>query len=334
MRDLVGLVLEVARQRRQRGDLAGSWDDIVVLLRMARHTGAGAALAPARLALAIEEEALDFARRWAITRGQTPERLRAALAAYRDLPPMIPAAEVARAEAILVERTIELPAGELRDWLLANLSPGQQWDTLWAALWGDLVTTPWERARATRVNRSYAAWAIQAASLEPWQALSPPWQAASPERRVAYDLASTPLISFLEPNLGAYQLGDARNEVARRALVLVLTVRAWQLRHDGKFPDRLEDLVPEELPSLPVDPFSGRGFGYITQAQSARFDPSSPPETRLLYSVGPDRRDDRGAEAQVLPAPPFAPSPGAGGIDIVFPIPPVGQDAVVDKPEG
>ena len=47
------------------------------------------------------------------------------------------------------------------------------------------------------------------------------------------------------------------------ALVQILAIRSWQLKHDGQFPDRLDALVPEELPSLPNDPYSDRPFGYI-----------------------------------------------------------------------
>jgi hypothetical protein len=99
----------------------------------------------------------------------------------------------------------------------------------------------------------------------------------------------------------------------------VLAIRAWQLRHGGTFPDRLEALVPEDLPSLPTDPYSGRPFGYISQAKSWWTSPDSSPERRLLYSIGPDRRDDQGM--------PLDRSPETGEYDIVFPIPPVPQDA-------
>jgi hypothetical protein len=325
MKDLARLVALEAGDRQRRGDLGGAWDDLVVLFRMARHVGQGATMTEFRLALEIERQGLGLAFSWAAAAGQTPERLRAALIAYRDLPPMIPAAEVGRAEAVLVERTIELPVGELKDGLLASLSPGPG-DTLWAALWADLVTMPWERARASRVNRSYAAAVARDAALEPWQRWLGAIGSSQPppaDRQVGYDLESTPLTKVLVPGLGLNLAADDHNEVARRALVQVLAIRTWHLRHGGKFPDRLEDLVPEELPSLPVDPFSGRGFLYITQAQSARIDPSSPPGSRLLLSVGPDRRIDGAA---------ISPGPGAG-TEIVFPIPPLGKDAGANTPK-
>ena len=75
-------------------------------------------------ALVIEQETLDLARQWATAPGQTPDRLRAAIAVYRDLPRLTPTADVFRAEGILVERTIRLPAADLEDWFVESMSAG------------------------------------------------------------------------------------------------------------------------------------------------------------------------------------------------------------------
>ena len=42
-------------ERLERGDLAGSWDDIIVLFRMARHFLQGSGIQPARMALSVVE---------------------------------------------------------------------------------------------------------------------------------------------------------------------------------------------------------------------------------------------------------------------------------------
>ena len=61
-----------------------------------------------------------------------------------------------------------------------------------------------------------------------------------------------------------------------------LAVRAY--RHDhGSDPGRLADLVPRYLAAVPQDPFVGRDLVY--KAGDPDF---------LLYSLGPDRRDDGG----------------------------------------
>lgn len=51
----------------------------------------------------------------------------------------------------------------------------------------------------------------------------------------------------------------------------------------GKLPTRLEELVPRYLPSVPIDPFSGRPMIYRIETN-----------TFVLYSLGPDKRDDGG----------------------------------------
>jgi hypothetical protein len=49
-------------------------------------------------------------------------------------------------------------------------------------------------------------------------------------------------------------------------------------RKNGKYPERLQQLVPEFLESIPVDPFDGKSFRYSFDKQ-------------IVYSVGPDLKD-------------------------------------------
>ena len=121
---------------------------------------------------------------------------------------------------------------------------------------------------------------------------------------------------------------------ARRALVQVFAIRAWQLKHDGRFPSSLDVLVPEELPSLPIDPYSDRPFSFVpshgalvlslqdallTRGISINAKRAwAPPGSWLLYSVGLDREDNGGvAVTHEMNARSFK------GYDIVFVIPPV-----------
>ncbi len=74
----------------------------------------------------------------------------------------------------------------------------------------------------------------------------------------------------------------------------MLAVETYRARH-GKCPDTLAALVPEILPSLPIDPFSGKPFGYRVLDN-----PAADPFNRgyLLYSVGLDGVDDQGTPAK------------------------------------
>ncbi|MBX3357743.1 MAG: hypothetical protein KF745_04875 [Phycisphaeraceae bacterium] len=70
----------------------------------------------------------------------------------------------------------------------------------------------------------------------------------------------------------------------------MIAVEMYRARY-GRLPQTLSALVPEILPSLPIDPFSGAPFGYrlVDDPASDRFG-----RGYLLYSVGLDGQDDRG----------------------------------------
>ena len=343
---LAQLVSLEAQSRMRKGDLAGSWDDIMVLFHMARHFSVGSGAGPAMRTLReVERDALGLAMEWAVARGQTPERLHAALAAYRGMPKVPSVTDILRAEATIVENTFDLPTSKFRDGLEAVLNQGH-WipETPWlqtaVPAW---AVTPWERARGRRLNRMVSAYAIRAASLEPGRR---PELAGSerPDWNDRYVWETTPaLIQGLFWNWAPSVSADDHNEIARRALVQILAVRAWQLKHGGQFPERLEELVPEELASLPKDPYSDHAFGFVAEGaqrllplRAAYVEASNldlqrvlvdrPPGSRLLYSVGPDRRDDHGQL--------FAQDRTAGPIDIIFAIPPVEGRAPTGKDSG
>jgi hypothetical protein len=316
MRGLGDAVTVHALRAIDRGDLAGAWDDTMLLFRMARQARQGAALTQALQSLAIERQALGLARRWANAPGQAPDRLRAALSAYRGLPAMAPAAEVVRAEGLLAERTIGLPIEDLRD-LMAEMRGSRRALSIEELLRLDVISTPWERARSVRINRRFTDEAARLAVLEPRQ------RPAGAAGLTAADAISQgeglSLVALLQPSLSAYLQAEDRTEVERRALVDVMAVREWMLRHDGRFPDRLDEVAPEVPVSLPTDPYTGRPFGYVTLAGAQEHHPSAdwavpgwPAGTRLIYSAGQDRGDDHGLFARDA----FA---QLGG-DIVFPV--------------
>ncbi len=265
MSNLGRLVIQSARDRLDHGDLDAAWKDLITLFRIVRHQSDGAAISRGMAALVTEREALDLAMEWAVASRQTPERIRSALAAIRDLPKMTPADEVVRADALLTEKNLNLPAQKLEKELEWRNGHGLGLTgEFWTAAWLDWLTTPWERARARRVNRLIATADIEKATLENWQRDSIRSRLPNgPETDFPYDLSSTPLAKLLSADVNVYLAPHDLNEVGRRALVQVMALRAWQLRHNGQFPDSLDKLVPEELPSLPIDPYSGRIFGYV-----------------------------------------------------------------------
>ena len=82
---------------------------------------------------------------------------------------------------------------------------------------------------------------------------------------------------FLLPEAGAV----AQVRVTRTALA----VERWRLAHDAQVPDSLTELVPDVLPTVPIDPFDGRSLRY------KKLTPGY-----VVYSVGSDFVDDGGKE--------------------------------------
>jgi hypothetical protein len=335
---LAQLVALSARQKQHEGDLDGAWSDVLVLFRMSRQRVDPMTAAMATDLLGIESTALGLAMAWAMDDSQTPELLRkagddlAGLAAPPD--PML----VIAVEQRVAEQTLDLPRSTLRDELTSSYLANSARPDLTAGAWASAVTTPWEISRARRAFRAL----FDEARAEEVQGV-PAMGEGGPMTRMeeALILASTPLVQWLAPSISTLKQLDQRNEVARRALPQILALRAWQLSHDGRLPDRLEDLVPSELDRLPDDPHRpGVPFQYVPTDELPRgggtwlnewyalgewdvgqADAPTNPGGRLLYSVGPDRIDSNGAIS------PYSQPTFTG--DVVFPIP----DAVGARPQ-
>jgi hypothetical protein len=67
----------------------------------------------------------------------------------------------------------------------------------------------------------------------------------------------------------------------------LLAIRLYQADHGGKLPARLEDLVPEYLPAVPIDTLAAGG-------KPIRYVPDG--ERPMLYSVGENGTDEGGSD--------------------------------------
>jgi hypothetical protein len=88
----------------------------------------------------------------------------------------------------------------------------------------------------------------------------------------------------------------ARLQVARTALA----IERWRLSHEKRVPDSLSELVPDYLPSVPLDSFDDQPLRYRKLARGY-----------LVYSIGSDLKDDGGKEKP-------AGASGIEGYDITF----------------
>ena len=85
------------------------------------------------------------------------------------------------------------------------------------------------------------------------------------------------------PNLGKASGTVARNETERHMTLAAIALRRYRLSV-GRFPDKLEDVVPTFLASVPIDCMNGKALSYRLNADGSF----------TLYSVGEDGCDDGG----------------------------------------
>lgn len=95
---------------------------------------------------------------------------------------------------------------------------------------------------------------------------------------------------FLAPAYAHARFNDARAATGHLMLATALALRGYRLEH-GAFPEKLTQLVPNYLSQLPTDGF-GRGEPLRYKKQGDNF---------ILWSIGPDKKDDGGKAIQGTP---------------------------------
>jgi len=85
------------------------------------------------------------------------------------------------------------------------------------------------------------------------------------------------------PSLRKLEFGDTFNETQNNLLTVSFALRAYKVEH-GKYPASLKELVPSYLHAIPADPFAANGMLLYKQNGNSY----------ILYSVGPDGKDDGG----------------------------------------
>ena len=96
------------------------------------------------------------------------------------------------------------------------------------------------------------------------------------------------LAATLVPALGGAHGKGAQRDAALGGMALFLAVQTYEQEH-GQLPEALDQLVPDYLPRVPIDPFDGKPFRYLR-----RDVPGLPLETWAVYSVSMNSEDDGG----------------------------------------
>jgi hypothetical protein len=115
---------------------------------------------------------------------------------------------------------------------------------------------------------------------KPYYQAAPKWQSSGATLEASIrGLITHLLFPALHKAAEHAAVADARHRLARLA-------KATSRYHDAEdqFPQRLDDLVPEFFPAVPLDPFNGDPLRIKRTDQEL-----------VLYSIGPDGADDDGA---------------------------------------
>jgi hypothetical protein len=92
-----------------------------------------------------------------------------------------------------------------------------------------------------------------------------------------------PINRMIIPEYEQARVKHVDNETQNGLLLVTLALHAFQVEH-GRYPASLTELAPAYLKKLPDDPFAAQGtFKYLVKGTSY-----------VLYSVGPDGKDDGG----------------------------------------
>ncbi len=95
-------------------------------------------------------------------------------------------------------------------------------------------------------------------------------------------LAGEIVVYLLLPAVQKVQLARDRDEQLQRNLHLAFALAAYRADH-GAYPRKLDDLAPTYIAAVPDDLFTGKALTYLMERDSY-----------LLYSFGPNGRDDQG----------------------------------------
>ncbi len=90
---------------------------------------------------------------------------------------------------------------------------------------------------------------------------------------------------LLRPFLSSRPPQSGRGAAHLEAAMAAIAIERYR-RREGRFPERLEQLRPDFLTHLPLDPFDGQALRYLVQ-----------PDGYVLYSIGEDGTDEGGQDA-------------------------------------
>ena len=107
------------------------------------------------------------------------------------------------------------------------------------------------------------------------------------------------LFIILLPGTGRSSIYFANAQARERFIITTLAVRLFKMEK-GRWPEKLDELVPEYLDEVPLDPFALKPLRY--KKHESKW---------IIYSIGPDGKDDGGLKK-------YVPYKTDEGTDLIF----------------
>jgi hypothetical protein len=309
-REVATLLSCRAMLRVGEGKFDEAWQDLLACHRLGRLVARGATLIEALVGIAIDAVACNADLAYLERTKLTPRQIRDRVKDLRGLPAMPPVADkidlaerytfldsvqfirrggIGKMEGLAggkMEKPTkeELKGLEKIDWKPAFREGNRSYDRLVAALR--------HKDRSERKKDLDQLEAdikkLRADATDP-QKLLLLMMAKAPPDKIDKDMAKaigeaigSALITLLMPAAGKVQDAHDRAEQIQRNVQVAFALAAYH--HDrGRYPARLDDLVPTYIKAVPVDLFSGKPLIYGLSGKGY-----------LLYSVGANGKDDGG----------------------------------------
>ncbi|MFT7640139.1 MAG: hypothetical protein ACI9G1_001878 [Pirellulaceae bacterium] len=94
------------------------------------------------------------------------------------------------------------------------------------------------------------------------------------------------MTSMMLPATDRFVLASGRSDIDRVSTATLIAIEQYR-RKRGELPKQLQQLVPEFMDSVPIDPFAGMPLRYVADDKEIR-----------VYSIGRDGVDDGGVESK------------------------------------
>lgn len=289
------------------GRHAAAWQDLLAMHRWARLVGQGSTVVEQLIAIAIDGIACSAD---AVLLGSNDLPLDVAKQIRSDLQNLPPAANLAKSfdhgerlyflDAMI--RYQEKGIGTfVADGFFSNPWLGEHAMPAWQQGFLNLVSADWNVGLAEG-NRWYDRLAAAARTpnygereghllelrnelLDRDSSLHNPgtWAIASCSTGKRSEMLGSAILKSYFPTISATMDAQDRERTTLALTQLAAALAVYRAGH-GEYPDRLDQLVPDIIPTLPVDLFHETSFLYKRDADGY-----------LLYCVGPNGRDDDGS---------------------------------------